>query len=257
METYSELMEKVKQYEYGFIGKTQLGYDIPIVKKGEGEGGILLIGSVHGREYITTDLIFKLLDEYNLSYPIYAVPMLDIDGVKISKGEIKGRYDPLWKANYRGVDLNTNFDADWGGGQYNIHYPASENYIGAYPNSEKETQAIVNLLNSIDFSSVYAYHSKGEVVYYGFKDNTKDKANAQKVADFLGYQLLDSKNSSGGVKDYVVDKLGKFAVTLEVGNENLTHPIGREKLDEVYAPHKNSLKYYVTIAKEIEKQAKN
>ena len=50
----------------------------------------------------------------------------------------------LWKANARGVDINVNFDADWGEGRYNLTYPSSANYIGKDANSEEETRAIVD-----------------------------------------------------------------------------------------------------------------
>ena len=46
-------------------------------------------------------------------------------------------------SKHKGVDLNVNFDADWGGGT-NILYPHPQ-IISDLIHSEKETQAIVEL----------------------------------------------------------------------------------------------------------------
>ncbi|MFW5780615.1 MAG: M14 family zinc carboxypeptidase, partial [Bacillota bacterium] len=175
--------------DISYIGVTYLGHPIPIITKGRGcsDKRILLVGGVHAREYITSYLLFELIKEYDGDCIIDCVPILNIDGVLLCRRglnifknkdlckELLGLNDnnpdfSLWKANIRGVDINVNFDTDWGQGEQNILYPAAANYIGAHPHSEKETLAIVELLKKKDYNMIAAYHSKGEEVYYGYKD---------------------------------------------------------------------------------------
>ena len=51
--------------------------------------------------------------------------------------------------------------------------------------------------------------------------------------------------SSGGLKDYAIEKLKIPALTVELGSDELTHPIREESLNEIYEKHK-------TIAKDLE-----
>ncbi|HHU43420.1 MAG: M14 family zinc carboxypeptidase [Bacillota bacterium] len=267
MKSYQEIEKYVEMLggDVGYIGVTYLGYPIPVITKGrENNKRILLVGGVHAREYITSYLLFELIKEYDGECLIDCVPVLNIDGMLLSRLGL-GMFDnkglceellrlnqnsedfSLWKANIRGVDLNVNFDADWGGGEQNILYPASANYIGPYPHSEKETQAIVELINKKDYNMIVAYHSKGEEIFYGFGDNLKHKKKAQKVADFLGYELKTSQGSAGGLKDYAVDKLNKFSITIEVGEDRFPHPYPMGELENLVKRHRGSLELFCKL----------
>ena len=46
------------------------------------------------------------------------------------------------------------------------------------------------------------------------------------------------KVSSGGLKDWCIDKLEIPAITIEVGNDNLKHPIERKYLNEIFQKNK-------------------
>jgi len=65
--------------------------------------------------------------------------------------------------------------------------------------------------------------------------------------DFLKtFRPLDFKNvenvSCGGYKDYCVSKLKIPSLTIEVGSDNLLHPIDEKHLDEIFYRHKNIAK---------------
>ncbi|MDR2090723.1 MAG: hypothetical protein LBP62_03620 [Clostridiales bacterium] len=140
----------------------------------------------------------------------------------------------LWKANVNAVDLNVNFDADWGTGIKNARYPAPENYIGPFPESEPETKALINITKEHDFSCVLCYHCKGEVIYYGYKNSTPSPALAAEISKATGYPLAESVGSAGGYKDWFTERFGKPAFTIEVGNEGLSYAELDGQFDAIY-----------------------
>jgi len=228
------------------IGYSVLGRPIYAFHVGKPSGKqIIITGAIHAREWITALLVAELIKEYstkNLPGGMYFVPLCNPDGVRLALDAAKNQ--PLWKANARGVDLNVNFDADWGMGAQNVMTVGSENFIGPHPNSEPETQALVNFTSQIKPCAVVAYHSKGEVIYYGFEPSGKNipivqlaraAALAKKTANITGYSPVRTKNSTGGYCDWVFMHLGIPAVTIEVGKDEYNHPIGTDKLPEILA----------------------
>lgn len=237
METYTNLINSIsKMGKLDFVGSTVLGYGIPLVHVGYDRPHTLIIGSVHAREYITTQLLNKLVPKASGCSFDY-LPMLNIDGVMLCQHGLDAIKDDIrkksllvynkdnkdfsqWKANINGVDLNVNYDADWGEGKSNITYPSSENYIGKVAESEPETKAVVELLKRNQYSLVACYHSKGEVVYWGFESNFRHYNEAKTIADKLKYSLQRSEGSAGGIKDYYCTKYLGLGVTIEVGKDS-------------------------------------
>ncbi len=272
MLSYNEIEKNLclTQGKISYVGVTHLGYPIPMVTKGINESTkILLVGGVHAREYITSYLLCHLMRQYRGDCQIDCIPILNIDGVLLSR---LGRelfpadskvYEELlylnggnndfsqWKANIRGVDINVNFDADWGTGLLNTKKAGSQNYIGLYPESENETKSLVELLHRNDYNMVVAYHSKGEEIYYGYKEDKRYHNQSQRVADLLGYQLKMSDNSAGGLKDYVVQQMNKYAITIEVGEDRFNHPYPLSELDNLLQKHQGSLELFCKIGEEI------
>ena len=224
---------------------------------------IIITGGIHAREWITALLVAEMATGATLGGDVYFVPLCNPDGA-----EIAIKTDPLWKSNARGVDLNVNFDADWGKGAKNVRAAGAENYIGLYPASEPETMALVNFTLRVKPRAVIAYHSKGEVVYYAqwgcdaqrvkgvagngcdpqrvkgsLKNlNAKTKRLAMRVAKSTGYAPERTKNSVGGYCDWVTMRLGVPAVTIEVGRDDLPHPITPEYLPEIIAQNAGVLR---------------
>ncbi len=144
---FPELVEKK------VIGKSVDGRNIILVKVGKGDHLFNVIGSMHARERITTNIILKNIEDYGNAYrnnkkidgydvrelldqvTIYFVPNANPDGVEytisgeesILTEEAREAYqevktnphskwwnqDLRWKANIRGVDLNYNWDFGW------------------------------------------------------------------------------------------------------------------------------------------------
>ena len=252
-----------------YVGETTLGESIPMLSKGKGIGGVLLIGSTHAREYITSYLLRDLFEEYQGDYPVDLIPMLNIDGVRLCIGGLNaltlklrdritlmringGSTDfSTWKANVRGVDLNVNTDAKWGEGQGNLTYPSPQSYVGPCPFSEVESYAIKRVIDEGNYSLIVCYHSKGEEVYYGFSNNHKYRAEASMVANKLGYKLKRTPKSTGGIKDYFTHSTGRLGLTIEIGSDKLEHPITLERLDELKEKHRGIIDLYAEIAKKL------
>ena len=266
---YSQLLKKIEQYKNKYnikvIGKTLLGRKIFAVEKllSEQFFTAIFIASVHARENITTDLLCRFLDEglfddiknFNLSFILMSNP----DGVELSSGGIFSVSDDLlrqnllnmnlnnqdfslWKANARGVDVNNNFDANFGQNVTNKS-PASQGFCGECCESENETIALVKYTKSKKAFLSISYHSKGEEIYYNFfqkkKNLERDKLIAERFAKSTGYSIRNVENlSSGGYKDWCVQKLKIPSLTIEVGSDDLCHPITIENLDEIFEKHK-------------------
>lgn len=266
---YKELLEKLDNYKNEFrikeIGKTQFKRKIFAVERilNENFATAIFVGAIHAREYITSDLICKFIDEgllknvskFNLSFIIMANP----DGVELACNGLESvpeKYQKrlfkinnnsndfsLWKANGRAVDLNNNFDAKF---KSNINSKtfSSAGYAGKQPESELETKAIVKYLKQIKPFIVLCYHSKGEEIYYNFFQDEarleRDKIIAKRFAKSTGYIIKNLESvSCGGLKDYVVKKLKIPSLTIEVGSDELSHPIKLKNLNEIFEKHKS------------------
>ncbi|MBD5100892.1 MAG: hypothetical protein HDT29_06525 [Clostridiales bacterium] len=241
------------------IGNTLLGRPIPCIFKGSKIGGqTLLHASIHAREWVTTPLVIEMMKNYNGSYGVWCVPMVNIDGVLlVQQGlssipeqslkdflkEVNGGSEDfsLWKANARAVDLNVNFNARWGEGAQNVTYPAPANYIGEHPFSEYEIMALRSLTERVKPSVTLSYHAKGNVIYKGFGCIDNGVECAQRISDSTGYPLLNSYNSVGGYKDWYVATFQKLGLTIEVGDENVAYAQLIDYLPQIYEQNANVL----------------
>ena len=65
------------------IGESTLGEPIHLIRKGERKkGGVLLVGGVHAREYITSYLLRDLIKEYNDYQQNKTLSLLPVPAVK-------------------------------------------------------------------------------------------------------------------------------------------------------------------------------
>ncbi len=205
---------------------------------------IIATYSIHAREHITARLALKQIgdfERFGVKGTVYFAPMLNPDGVNIAISK-----NPLYKANARGVDLNVNFDACWGLGAQNVRVKGDQNYIGRAPFSEKESRALRDFTLYVNPQMTISYHCKGEEIYCEFfqdKNSLKrDFGLAKAVSDVTGYTIKSTPNSVGGYKDWCIQKLKIPALTIEVGNDAFSHPLGSECLPEIYSKNKNVIK---------------
>ena len=264
---YSELLTNLKFLRKGYdvkvIGKTKFDRKIIAVERilDNSFSTAIFVAGVHARENIATDMLFEMIQSgmfdniksFNLSFILMANP----DGVAIESGEldsfpkehrdwlenINGSSDfSMWKANAFGVDINNNFDARF---NTNVHAlsPASQGFPGQRAMSENETIAIANYTRQRNAFFTISYHTKGEEIYYNFFQSGKrlirDKIIAERFQKSTGYKIVNvERGSSGGYKDWCVQKLKIPALTIELGSDDWSHPIGREHLAEIFERNK-------------------
>ena len=226
------------------IGRSVLGREIYLVHS-EKKTNTLVVCATHAREHVTTDVLFGLFWRTGLFCDF--LPVHNPDGVCLAKYgaesvadrkkrewliERNGKADfSLWKANANAVDLNVNFDARWGSGDKNVFSPAGENYVGPCAESEPETVAVADLIRRGDYSQVVSFHTKGEVIYWGFSPNFLYREEAERFAKALGYGLETAKKSCGGLKDYYDLYTDGLGLTVELGEDRFQHPYPTSETD--------------------------
>ena len=269
--TYQDILDRIfALQDYGLeifsIGKSTLGREIYGTHVGSFAGPQVIIqGGIHAREYISTLLTIELAQIYADTpqdnggiYFIFCTNpdgvALVLDGLESVRCDITRQYltlvnqdstdFSLWKANINAVDLNTNFNALWGTGSQNVFCPASEDFVGFYPESEREVKVLTNFTLKNRAKLTISYHSKGEVIYYGFAgesedDVIRDRQIGEKLSQTTGYPLIFTGNSSGGYKDWCIMELKIPSYTIEVGRNDVPHPIDEEYLPEIVAQNRD------------------
>ena len=270
--TYQELINQILQLEEeGLeifnVGKSTLGKNILATHVGEFSGPQIIVqAGIHAREWITSLLLVEQArylhnNQLVTTGGIYFVFITNPDGIEISLDGIdvvpceitrnylinanNGSLDfSRYKANINLVDLNTNFDANWGMGSQNLFCPATENFVGFYPESEREVRNLIDLTLKNKPLLTLSYHSKGNVIYYGFEGQSeenilRDREIGENLSEVTGYPLIFTENSTGGYKDWCINSLKIPAYTIEVGDENIPHPITEESLPEIYQRNKD------------------
>ncbi len=253
-----EKRQKIREYFDSFpdrvsrmrLARSILGEEIDLYRIGYGGTKLLYVGAHHGSEHITSSLIYEFLElilnskgelygvdisSYLSKFSIFAVPVLNPDGVELSISGIfdnpladrqcrmaKGESFEVWQSNARGVDLNHNYSVGFFEyknleAERNIE-PGATLYSGEYPESEPESYALASLARTIDLSLCVSLHSQGEEIYYFPKDE-RAYAIASKAGTLLGYDICEPSGTAlyGGFCDYTGCSLGIPSLTLEVG----------------------------------------
>lgn len=230
------LCKKYSEYvSYETIGYSEEGreiYDVILGNK-KADKTILVVSTLHAREYIATVVCMKQLEYYLLNYNktvdgkklsdvfdscnVHYVMMANPDGVTISQTK-KAR----WKANANGVNLNRNFP-------YAFKKEGRKkdgSYSGKKAASESETQAIVGLtkkLNNTQTLAVVNYHAMGQIVFgdYGGKNKKlgSDITDMYRIArSTTGYSSAAGYGgtSNGNYREYLMYKVKVPSITIEV-----------------------------------------
>lgn len=264
------------------VGKSLCNREIQCLKIGSDNDPVLFSAAFHGIEWLTSLLVLtftKRISEsiYNNTtlYDIdiksalnhrglMVVPCVNPDGVEISLNgtQTAMAYAPLvneilrggssarWQANARGVDINHNFNANWETlhkleEESGITGPAPTRYGGPYPDSEPETQTMVNLCEKISFRQVFAFHSQGEEIYWYFGENTPSSAEVigKNMAQLSGYTLAQPEGLAigGGFKDWFIEKFSRPGFTIEIGKGE--NPLPLADIGPIYEKLEKMLVY--------------
>jgi g-D-glutamyl-meso-diaminopimelate peptidase len=245
------------------VGKSLFDRDILGVHIGNYFGNqVLLTGSICATDYVTSLLLIKMIDylkdkQYNGGF--YFVPLVNPDGVELVLNGAEsirckkfrdyildvnnGNSDfSMWQANANAVDLNENFNVLWGEGVQNVKCPQPSNFIGFYPESEREIQDLIKFVVKNQPSITIDYHMGENIVYYGFENQSKEESAknlkiANNIASNNGYSVLKSEGMAGGFQEFSINELKIPSISIYVGNEDLKNS-SDENINEIYEQNK-------------------
>ncbi|WLR49781.1 M14 family metallopeptidase [Bacillus tianshenii] len=268
MNELNQLLEIYPFIKKTSIGETVLGNTIQELRIGTGAKRVHWNGSFHANEWITTPVIMTFLNDYLLALtnqssirglqmaPFYSqvtlsvVPMVNPDGVDLvlngppEKEPYKTNVVTInngsldfsdWKANIRGVDLNNQFPVMWEiEKERKPKQPAPRDYPGERPLSEAESLAMANLTRKRDFTWVLAFHTQGEVIYWGFENREPPYAETivEEFERVSGYEPIMTVESYAGYKDWFIYEWGRPGYTVELGKG--VNPLPLSQFDEIY-----------------------
>ncbi len=280
-----------KGYDIQALQLTNKATDIPGYEKPI----LYMQGAIHAREYATTELVTRFAEDLVSNYgtdpeatwlldytQIHVVPVLNPDGRKLAEQGYSWRKnanpnpsnseDPAPFPTY-GVDLNRNYDSDFGevpGGSSGD--PSSNVYRGPFPFSEPETQAARDYLLNLfpdqksedkfspapdDATGVYLdVHSYGNLVLYPFGSTDEPAPNAEGLRNLglkFGYfsgldgeaydvqQAIGLYPTDGTTDEWVYGTFGSAAYTIELGTEFFEDP---EYFENTIVPEFTPALYY-------------
>ncbi len=261
--------------EVGVAGKSVLGRNLYYIKIGDGPNQVFYNGAHHALEWITVPLLMKFIENFSKAFvegynilgydprdiwqqsTIYIMPMVNPDGIDLVLNGLQKDnpyYDQLikwnngstdfskvWQANNRGVDLNHNYNAAWQESKdaeqaLGIDGPGPTRFSGPSPESEPETQAVVQFTKDHNFRLVLAYHTQGEVIYWDFQNMAPPEA--KKIGELFeqvsGYTMeeLTGIASYAGYKDWFIQDYRRPGYTIEAGKGK--NPLPITQFDKIY-----------------------
>ena len=275
--TYDEMMEDLRQLKrqyphlisYELADTTCEGRRIPVVRFGGKDAPyqILVTGSIHAREYMSSQLVMKMMEHYASQYDtlhydgtpvceifdsvaLVVVPMVNPDGVMIAQQGIRSVSSPeakllileeeadcdQIKANARGVDINRNFGNGFGYGNPIRTSPGFSYYSGPHSYSEAESRCLMKVASQREYLCFLNYHSSGNVVYYGCENAEKEVERlalryAQLICRHTGYKSIGPSTPNGSWADEVETRYRRPSMTIEIGTRN---PVPIEQFRAVY-----------------------
>jgi hypothetical protein len=224
---------------------------------------IFITSAIHAREYTTAELITRLaeylidhygtdadatwlLDYHDIHMMLHANP----DGRKKAEAGLLWRkntnqnYCSFW-SNYRGADLNRNFQFQWGCCGGSSGWECDQTYRGPSPGSEPETQAIqyyilgefedqrgpnLNDPAPLDTQGIYLdIHSCGQLILWPWDFTSSPAPNGtelqtlgRKLAFFNDHtpqQGIGLYPADGTTGSFAYGEMGLPAFTFELGTE--------------------------------------
>ena len=258
------------------LARTAFGRPITAASMGRGDRRVLYSAAHHANEWLTATVLLKFLEDYAQALEtdgtiagvnarelyetatIFLVPMVNPDGVDLVTGAVTeneraqaeglAEYYPNipfpdgWKANLSGVDLNLQYPAGWLTAReikfaQGYTRPGPRDFVGRFPLSQPEAQALADYTQRIDPELVIAWHSQGEVIYwqYGGIEVPGAREIAERFADVSGYRLEDTpyNSSFAGYKDWFIQTYRRPGFTIEVGSGE--NPLPLSQFGEIYA----------------------
>ncbi len=251
------------------IGKSVMGKPIYVCKIGTGKKEVFYSGGWHANEWLTTKLLVSFIEEclenlknqndllgYSLGdifskITLYVVPLVNPDGVELVQQGIYETHPYVdlvkkinkwtnrfehWSSNIRGVDLNHQWPAGWKvEADESPQIPWPRHYSGEAPLTEPEARAVYELTIKQNFAYVLAFHSQGQVIYWGYRnlEPIESKDMVTKLSLVSSYVPVRTADSDGGYKDWFIQETRRAGFTIEVGVG--TNPLPFSSFSEIWS----------------------
>lgn len=258
-------LSSIPTLDFFVVGYSTLNQPIYGVHLGNYEGKQILIeGGIHAREYPSSLVVANMIEymsTIDLPGGVYAIPLSNPDGARLVLDGLDwipcqklkdyilhindGSTDfSQWKADILAVDLNVNFDALWGEGSQNVFCVAPGNFVGYFPESEREVRNLIDFSYRVRPDLTLSYHTKGDVIYYGFElltpeELARDEEIAQFIATINGYTPIKTENSVAGYSDWASEYLKVPAFTIEIAPATVPTPVPLEYVEPASEANKN------------------
>lgn len=272
-EVYLEgLLARCSRLEAKPLTETAGNRTVWVLRLGTGPRRVLLTAGHHGSEYITSYLLWRLLEDYCAAIrddgglygfsarallrqtSLYVVPLVNPDGADLAAGAIDpnsaeyqgakalaARQEDVpfpggWKANLQGVDLNLNYPACWEKArEQKAQWAGPKDYPGEKPLSQPETKALADFTRRLKPHAVAAWHTQGGEIYAADREGRMpDGELAKRMARTSGYCLrqVPPESANAGYRDWVLQEFGIPAFTIEAGHG--VSPLPISDLPELY-----------------------
>ncbi|TMW73638.1 M14 family metallopeptidase [Alteribacter natronophilus] len=251
------------------IGHSVMNQPIYAFTCGSGKKQVFYSGGWHANEWMTSKFLCEWLDEvaeavirdeacfgYDVAallkeITLYVVPMVNPDGIElVQQGNYPGHpfYEKIqfinrggemfdhWSANIRGVDLNHQWPAGWQKeADESPPRPWPRHYSGRAALTEPEAQAVHRFTLNHDFAYVIAFHSQGQMIFWGYKgfEPPESKEMVCRLSRNSSYVPVHTADSDGGYKDWFIQETGRPGFTVELGTG--TNPLPFRAFSEIWA----------------------
>ena len=213
------------------LAHTPGGRPIRALRLGTGPKRILMTAGHHGNEWITSLLLWLLLEAYVTAIrdeaglfgfaarglfrrtTLCVVPLANPDGVDLVCGATTAAqfeaarvlaatqpqvpFPSGWKANGAGVDLNLNYPARWEEAvrikaAAGVTAPGPRDYPGAAPLDQPESRALYDFTRRFSPHILAAFHAQGGEIYAAdAQGRLPDETLARRMAAASGYRLCE------------------------------------------------------------------
>jgi g-D-glutamyl-meso-diaminopimelate peptidase len=251
------------------IGYSVMNQPIYAFTAGSGKKEVFYSGGWHANEWMTSKFLCEWLDHlaeasadeaslfgYDAAallkeVTLYVVPMVNPDGIElVQQGNYPnhpfcekirhinrgGEMFDHWSANIRGVDLNHQWPAGWQKeADESPDRPWPRHYSGKAALTEPEALAVFNFTNRRRFDYVIAFHSQGQMIFWGYKgfEPPESKEMVHRLSRNSSYVPIHTADSDGGYKDWFIQNTGRPGFTVELGTG--TNPLPLRGYSEIWA----------------------